>query len=41
MKKAIAAVVLFFAVSAAMASCPPSAPYRCSVWGGKTVCGCG
>jgi len=41
MKKVIATVVLFFAVSSAFASCPPSAPYRCYIWGGKQVCGCG
>jgi cytochrome c oxidase assembly protein Cox11 len=42
MKKAIAAVVLIFAVGQAVASCPIYQPYRCvSGFNGKMICGCG
>ncbi len=41
MKKALAAVALFVITASAFASCPPTAPYRCYIWGGKQVCGCG
>lgn len=40
MKKLIA-VVLLVAAGAAYASCPPHAPYRCAIWAGKVICGCG
>jgi hypothetical protein len=42
MKKALAAVVLFFAVGSAIAACPPYAPYGCRPGpNGKMICGCG
>jgi hypothetical protein len=42
MKKAIAAVFLFFAIGQAIAACPPYAPYRCvQGYNGKMICGCG
>jgi len=42
MKKALATLVLVFAVGQAIAACPPYAPYRCvQGWNGKMICGCG
>jgi hypothetical protein len=42
MKKAIAALVLTFAVGQAIAACPLHAPYRCvQGMNGKMICGCG
>lgn len=42
MKKAIASVVLMFAVGSAIAACPSYAPYRCvQGYNGKMICGCG
>lgn len=41
MKKVIAGAVLFGLAAVAFAACPPSMPYGCTVWGGKTLCGCG
>lgn len=42
MKQIIATVVLAFITTAAIASCPPYAPYRCVPGaGGKMICGCG
>jgi len=41
MKKVLVAIVLF-ASTAAFASCPTYAPYRCVVlMNGKQMCGCG
>lgn len=41
MKKVLTVIVLF-ATTAAFASCPTYAPYRCYVgMNGKQVCGCG
>jgi hypothetical protein len=41
MKKVFAVIVLF-ATTAAFASCPTYAPYRCVVqMNGKQLCGCG
>jgi hypothetical protein len=41
MKKVFAVIVLF-ATTAAFASCPTYAPYRCTVlMNGKQMCGCG
>ena len=42
MKKALATIVLLFAVGQAMAACPVYQPYRCvSGFNGKMICGCG
>jgi hypothetical protein len=42
MKKAIVAIAMLAAYTAAMASCPSYAPYRCVVlMSGKQMCGCG
>ena len=42
MKKALATIVLLFAVGQAVASCPIYQPYRCvSGFNGKMICGCG
>ena len=40
MKKALLIALLTVSFTAA-ASCPITAPYRCAIWGGKTICGCG
>lgn len=41
MKKIIVGAVLLGFTAAAFAACPPHLPYRCAIWGGKTICGCG
>ena len=42
MKKAIVAIAMLAAYTAAIASCPTYAPYRCVVMmNGKQMCGCG
>jgi hypothetical protein len=41
MKKALTAVFLFAISASVFAACPMSAPYRCVLWGGKQICGCG
>lgn len=42
MKKTIVALTLAIITTAAIASCPPYAPYRCVPGaGGKMICGCG
>lgn len=42
MKRIIATILLLTATAAAIAACPPYAPYNCRpTWGGKQICGCG
>lgn len=42
MKKALVAIAMLAAYTAAIASCPATMPYRCVVqMNGKQLCGCG
>ena len=42
MKKIIIAAIIAASATAALAACPPYAPYRCVPGaGGKMICGCG